>query len=181
MVSEGGLYAQGSFTAFGTETDAGDLGSAPVPAASNRRVLFSSITADRKGHRAEVLLQRYEVDFVLERSHWKILHLQVVEYFRCPYDRNRVRYARECFATDGMWLEALFTTPDSLPEDAHGKIFRIYPPPITDNTLRTAFLAVSRHFFLPCANTAISLVGIIKHCISFRYQKCKRQTSSLHN
>ena len=121
VVSEDGLAAQGSWTAFGTETDAGDLGPVPVTEESNRRVLLTSETAAGMQYRAEVLLQRYEVEFRKETSGWKILHLHVIEYFRCPYDRDWVRYAEERFATDGVWIENLFTTPDPLPEDAHGE------------------------------------------------------------
>ena len=121
VVAEDGQSAKGSWTAFGTETDAGDLGPEPVMDISNRRALFSSRTKDGRQYRAEVLLQRYEVDFIRETSQWKILHLHVIEYFRCPYDRDWVRYAEERFATDGIWLESLFTTPDPLPEDSHGE------------------------------------------------------------
>ncbi len=120
-VAEDGMTAKGSWTAFGTETDSGDLGPGPVTEESNRRVLLSSRTEDGKQYRAEILLQRYEVEFVRERGMWKILHLHVVEYFRCPYDRDWVRYAAERFETDGMWIETLFTTPDPLPEDSHGE------------------------------------------------------------
>lgn len=121
VVSDDGQSARGSWTAFGTETDAGDLGPVPVTEESNRRVLFSGETEDGRKYRAEVLLQRYEVEFCREDSGWKILRLHVVEFFRCPYDRDWVRYAEERFRTDGMWIEQLFTTPDPLPEDSHGE------------------------------------------------------------
>lgn len=121
VVSEDGLSAKGSWTAFGTETDAGDLGPVPVTEESNRRALLSSETEDGKQYRAEVLLQRYEVEFCKEETGWKILHLHVIEYFRCPYDRDWVRYAEARFATDGVWIENLFVTPDPLPEDSHGE------------------------------------------------------------
>ena len=121
VVAEDGRTAKGCWTAFGTETDPGDLGPAPVTDESNRRVLLDSRTEDGREYRAEVLLQRYEVEFRREETGWKILHLHVIEFFRCPYDRDWVRYARERFQTDGMWLEYLFTTPDPLPEDSHGE------------------------------------------------------------
>lgn len=121
VVSEDGLTAFGSWIAFGTETDAGDLGPVPVTEESNRRGLLTSETPEGMQYRAEVLLQRYEVEFRKEAEGWRILHLHVIEYFRCPYDRDWVRYAEERFATDGVWIENLFTTPDPLPEDSHGE------------------------------------------------------------
>ena len=127
VVAEDGMRARGSWTAFGTETDAGDLGPVPVEEKSNRRVLFSSRTEAGQEYRAEVLLQRYEAEFCREDGAWKILHLHVIEYFRCPYDRDWVRYARERFDTDGMWIESLFTTPDPLPEDSHGENLPEWP------------------------------------------------------
>lgn len=120
-VAEDGVTARGSWTAFGTETDAGDLGSAPVTEESNRRVLLSSETADGKQYRAEVLVQRYEAEFCREERGWKIRRLHVAEYFRCPYGKDWVAYARERFGTDGMWLESLFETPMPFPAEAHGE------------------------------------------------------------
>ena len=58
-----GTAVRGSWTALGTQTDAGDLGPVPVTEESNRRALFSSRTSDGKEYRAEVVLQRYEVTF----------------------------------------------------------------------------------------------------------------------
>lgn len=121
VIAEDGKTARGSWTAFATETDAGDLGPEIVEERSNRRVLYTSQTEDGKQYRAEVLLQRYEVVFRKEAAGWKILDLHVIEYFRCPYDRDWVAFAEERFATDGMWIEQLFTTPDPLPEDSHGE------------------------------------------------------------
>lgn len=119
-LGEGRTTAWGIWTALGTETDAGDFGPEPVTEQSNRRVLFSS-QWEGKQYRAEVLLQKYDVAFVLEAGGWKILHLHVLEYFRCPYDRDWVRYASERLETDGMWLESLFETPMPFPEDSHGE------------------------------------------------------------
>ncbi len=116
-----GASARGSWTAFATQTDAGELGSAPVPPGSNRRVLFTSRTADGRGYRAEVLLQHYEVEFRREGGDWKIRRLRVGEYFRCPWDRDWVAFARERFDTDGVWLESLFETSMPLPPEAHGE------------------------------------------------------------
>lgn len=121
LVASDGQTAHGSWTAFGTETDPGDLGPLPVTPESNRRALLSSQTDDGLQYRTEILVQRYEVDFVLENGSWKIRRLHVFEYFRCPYDRDWVRYARERFATDGVWLETLFTSPDPFPVEAHGE------------------------------------------------------------
>lgn len=120
-LAEDGTTAQGSWTAFGTQSDAGDLGENPVPPGSNRRVLFTSSTSDGKQYRAEVLLQRYEVDFRLERTGWKIRRLHVVEYFRCPFGEDWVSFARRRFDTDGVWLESLFETPMPLPAESHGE------------------------------------------------------------
>jgi hypothetical protein len=120
QIDPDGQHARGIWTAFATETDPGDFGPAPVTDESNRRVLFSS-SFEGKQYRAEVLLQKYDVRFVLRADGWKIAHLHVIEYFRCPYDRDWVRYARERFATDGMWLESLFETCLPFPEDAHGE------------------------------------------------------------
>ena len=83
--------------------------------------MLSSHTEDGRSYRAEVLLQKYDVTFVLEDTAWKILHLHVGEFFRCPYDRDWVLYAKERFETDGMWLEALFETPMEFPPVAHGE------------------------------------------------------------
>ncbi|MBR1780894.1 MAG: nuclear transport factor 2 family protein [Oscillospiraceae bacterium] len=120
-LSPDGRSAHGTWTAFGTETDAGDLSRTPVPEGSSRRVLFSSRTAEGQEYRAEILLQRYEVDFLVTDRGWRIQRLRVAELFRCPYDRDWVVYARERFETDGMWLESLFDTPMPFPEDAHGE------------------------------------------------------------
>lgn len=120
-LSPDGLTAQGSWTAFGTQTDAGDLGCAPVTEESNRRTLFTSATADGRQYRAEVLLQRYAVEFRREEAGWKIRRLHVMEYFRHPYDKDWVAFARERFDTDGVWLESLFETPMPLPPESHGE------------------------------------------------------------
>ena len=85
-----GTAVRGSWTALGTQTDAGDLGPVPVTEESNRRALFSSRTSDGKEYRAEVVLQRYEVTFHREDGLWRIYHLHVLEYFRCPYGRDWV-------------------------------------------------------------------------------------------
>lgn len=121
VLNSDGKRARGSWTAFGTETDPGDLGPEPVTEASNRRCLLSSHTEAGQAYRAEVLLQRYEVQFVKEAGAWRICHLHVMEYFRCPYNRDWVRYAKERFDTDGVWLERLFDSPFPLPEEAHGE------------------------------------------------------------
>lgn len=120
-VSQGGERARGLWMAFSTETDAGDLGIAPPDRADGRRALLSSITPDGRRYRAEILLQKYDVDFVLEDGAWKILHLHVSEYFRCPYDKDWVRYAGERLMTDGMWLESLFESSKPLPPQSHGE------------------------------------------------------------
>lgn len=116
-----GTAVRGSWTALGTQTDAGDLGPVPVTEESNRRALFSSRTSDGKEYRAEVVLQRYEVTFHREDGLWRIYHLHVLEYFRCPYGRDWVSYAQERFASDGVWLESMFDTSMALPPEAHGE------------------------------------------------------------
>ena len=120
-LSPEGDTARGSWTTFGTQTDAGDLGPEPVTEESNRRALFSSATPDGRQYRAEVLLQRYEVEFVREPEGWKIRRLHVLEYFRCPYGKDWVTYARERFGSDGVWLESLFDTPMPFPPESHGE------------------------------------------------------------
>lgn len=120
-VDTDGESARGLWTAFCTETDAGDLGSCPPEKSDSRRRLLSGRTSTGEEYRAEILLQRYDVDFIRENGVWKILHLHVYELFRCPYDRDWVVYAKERFATDGIWLEALFETPMPLPEASHGE------------------------------------------------------------
>lgn len=107
--------------AFSTETDGGDLGPVPPADSDTRRVLLSSMAEDENRYRAEILLQNYDVDFVLEEGAWKICRLHVREYFRCPFDKDWVRYARERFVTDGMWLESLFESPMPLPQESHGE------------------------------------------------------------
>lgn len=121
QINPDGQTACGVWMAFGTETDAGELGPEPLPEDSMRGALLSSQTEDGLRYRAEILLQRYCVDFRLEEGKWCIVHLHISEYFRCPYDKDWVRYAKERFATDGIWLEYLFTSPKPLPEDCHGE------------------------------------------------------------
>lgn len=121
QVSPDGESARGIWMAFSTETDAGDLGAAVPDISDARRALLSSETAEGKCYRAEILLQKYDVDFVVEDGEWKILHLHVSEYFRCPYDRDWVIYAKERFLTDGMWLESLFASSKPLPLKSHGE------------------------------------------------------------
>ena len=113
--------ATGVWMAFSTETDAGDLGVVKPLEADTRRVLLSSTGKDGKRYRAEILLQKYEVEFRMEEGEWRIYNLHVSEYFRCPYDRDWVRYAAERFVTDGMWLESLFESPEPLPPCSHGE------------------------------------------------------------
>lgn len=120
-VAADGSTVHGSWTAFCTQTDAGDLGPTPVTPKSNRRALFSSRTSDGQEYRAEILFQRYEAEFCREAGAWKILHLHVMEYFRCPYNKDWVTFAQERFDTDGIWLESLFETPMPLPDEAHGE------------------------------------------------------------
>lgn len=112
---------RGVWMALATQTDAGELGPAPPAADDNRRFLLSSRTRAGKSYRAEVLLQKYEVHFVMEEKEWKIQKLHVHEFFRCPFDQDWVTFARERFETDGIWLESLFETPMPLPEESHGE------------------------------------------------------------
>lgn len=120
-VAEDARTAHGRWMAFSTESDAGDLAEKPPLETDSRRFLLSSETKEKKRYRAEVLLQRYYVDFIREECGWRILHLRVAELFRCPYDRDWVRYATERFETDGMWLESLFETSMELPPESHGE------------------------------------------------------------
>lgn len=120
-VSEDKKSARGLWNVFSTETDAGDLSAAVPKEGDTRRALLSSVTEDGKRYRAEILLQKYDAEFILEDGAWKILHLHVSEYFRCPYDKDWVRYAAERFATDGMWLESLFESSEPLPPQSHGE------------------------------------------------------------
>lgn len=113
--------ARGLWTAFCTESDAGDLSPAPPDKSDGRRPLLTSVTEDGQCYRAEILLQRYDVSFVLENGQWRISHLHVGEYFRCPFSRDWVLFAKERFLNDGMWLESLFESPEPLPPNAHGE------------------------------------------------------------
>lgn len=121
IVFADGQTARGSWTAFATQTDAGDLGGAPVTEESNRRPLLTSQAPDGRQYRAEVLLQRYEVDFCREEAGWRIRHLHVLEYFRCPFGEDWVSFARRRFDSDGVWLESLFETQMPFPPEAHGE------------------------------------------------------------
>lgn len=114
-VSEDGQRARGVWMAIGTETDAGDLSVTPPKEDDGRRVLLSSQTEEGAQYRAEVLLQTQEVEFVRESGAWKIFTMHVGEYFRCPAGSDWVRFAKQRQITDGMWLESLFETPDSIP------------------------------------------------------------------
>lgn len=120
-ISEDGRKARGVWTAFGTETDAGDLGICVPGEKDSRRRLLSSVTKEGKRYRAEILVQKYDVTFERNDGQWKILGLHVKEFFRCPYDRDWVLFSRERFETDGMWLESLFESPMPLPESAHNE------------------------------------------------------------
>lgn len=120
-ISRDGQKARGLWTAFCTETDAGDLGICAPDKEDSRRALLSSITRDGRRYRAEILLQKYDVIFEKEDEVWKILSLHVGEVFRCPYDRDWVLFSQERFDTDGIWLESLFETPMPLPESAHNE------------------------------------------------------------
>lgn len=120
-ISADGKSARGLWTAFCTETDSGDLSSNPPKESDGRRALLSSKTRDGRYYRAEILLQKYDVQFVQEDGKWKIINLHIGEYFRCPYDQDWVLYARERFGTDGMWLESLFDSPMPLPPISHGE------------------------------------------------------------
>ncbi len=120
-IGSDGRSARGLWTAFCTETDAGDLSRVPPGESDERRALLTSRTPEGKYYRAEVLLQKYDVRFAAEGGEWKITQLHVGECFRCPYDRDWVLYAKERFGTDGMWLESLFETPMPLPAVSHGE------------------------------------------------------------
>lgn len=114
-VAADGNSARGIWMAFGTETDAGDLGLHAPGEGDQRRQLLSSADAGGRKYRAEWLLQKHEVRFVREEGAWKICTLHVSEFFRCPAGSDWVRYAAKRMETDGMWLESLFETPDPLP------------------------------------------------------------------
>lgn len=120
-VSGDGQAAFGLWMSLGTETDAGDLGPFPPRADEQRRLLMSSRTEDGKVYKAEWLWQKVEVRFRRENDSWRICNLHVSEYFRCPFGRDWVRFAAERFATDGMWLESLFESPEPLPPQSHGE------------------------------------------------------------
>jgi len=114
-VAEDGRSAKGVWMVVGTETDAGDLASDPPVEGDQRRVLLSSTTERGECYRAEVLLQKHEARFVKEDGGWKIHDLHISEYFRCPANSDWVAYAKTRQVTDGMWLEAMFETPDPIP------------------------------------------------------------------
>lgn len=115
-VAADGRSARGVWMVLGTETDPGDLAAVPPPADDQRRVLFSSQTAQGQRYRAETLLQKHEVRFVKEDGCWKIHDLHISEFFRCPAGGDWVSFAKARQVTDGMWLEAMFETPDPIPE-----------------------------------------------------------------
>lgn len=114
-LSADGLSARGLWMAFGTETDAGDLGQAAPAENDQRRVLLSSRDEEGRAYRAEVLLQQHEVEFRKEAGEWKIFRLHIGEFFRYPAGSDWVKYAKERQITDGMWLEYFFDTPDPIP------------------------------------------------------------------
>lgn len=116
QIAPDGQTAHGVWMVLGTETDAGDLAAEKPAESDQRRVLFSSCTAHGEQYRAEVLLQKHEVNFCKEGGAWKLHDLHISEYFRCPAGSDWVRYAKQRQVTDGMWLEAKFETPDPLPE-----------------------------------------------------------------
>ena len=114
-ISDNGEEARGLWMTACTETDAGDLGNAAPGEEDQRRILLSSETPDGKKYRAEILLQAHEVCFIKEHGKWKIRNLHAHEFFRCPAGSDWVTYAGKRQVTDGMWLEAMFETPDPIP------------------------------------------------------------------
>ncbi|HPF54249.1 MAG TPA: nuclear transport factor 2 family protein [Eubacteriales bacterium] len=114
-IAKDGLTARGVWMVIGTESDAGDLAKDKPKEDDERRVLLSSVTEKGEAYRAEVLLQKHEVEFRKEDGVWKIFRLHISEFFRCPAGRDWVSYAKERQITDGMWLEYMFETPDPYP------------------------------------------------------------------
>lgn len=114
-IAEDGLSARGVWMVYGTESDSGDLGLNPPASNDERRILLSSKDEEGRAYRAEVLLQKHEVNFKKEDGKWKIFSLHISEFFRYPASSDWVRYAKERQVTDGMWLEYFFETPDPIP------------------------------------------------------------------
>ena len=114
-VDADGLHARGVWMVLGSESDAGDLARNKPGINDQRRVLLSSQTEAGEAYRAELLLQKHELLFQKEDGQWRILRLHVSEFFRCPAGSDWISYAKTRQVTDGMWLEAMFDTPDPLP------------------------------------------------------------------
>lgn len=116
-----GKTAKGVWMSIGVETDAGDLGPKPVEGYEQRKLLTST-TADGKRFKAEWMWQKFEIEFIKEKTGWKIWHLHAYDVFRCPYDENWVTYAEKRFQIDGLGIEAIYTKnvpygPDEPPEN----------------------------------------------------------------
>lgn len=116
-----GDTATGAWTACGVELDAGDLGPHP-PADAQARALLSSQTADGAAYACEWIWQRLQVRLCREDGVWKIWQLRVLDLLRAPYDRDFMQFSTARWATDGVRIDACFTSnipfaPGELPEN----------------------------------------------------------------
>lgn len=110
-------YAHGVWTSVGLELDAGELGICP-PKSSQERALLTSVSDDGRAFKAEWLWQKFDADFLLEDSKWKIWHLHCCELIRAPFDQNPVTFANRRFDTDGLRIDAAFTSNIPYPPGA---------------------------------------------------------------
>ncbi len=104
-----GQSARGLWTSSGIETSAGDFSPQP-PQGLEARALLTSVTADGRQYKAEWIWQKFAVDFIRQADGWRIWHLHACELMRCPFDQDWVRFSLQRFATDGLRIDAQFTS-----------------------------------------------------------------------
>ncbi len=108
-IADDGNSATGVWLMTELDTDAGDLG-AERPADPERRKLFTSRTEEGQAYQAEISLWKLAISFRREEGAWKIWRLHQFDMLRFPCGKDWVQFAKERFATDGMRLDAWFTS-----------------------------------------------------------------------
>ena len=104
-----GERARGMWDALGLDLDAGDLG--PITSGDETiRALLTSRTADGARYRAEWTVQRLQAELSREDGAWRIVHLRILDYLRSPMTSDPVAFSRARWQTDGIRLDAAFTS-----------------------------------------------------------------------
>ncbi len=115
-ISEDVTEAEGLWMLTELDTDAGDLGK-EKPKDPDRRKVFTSVTEDGQAYQAEISIWKLAVKFRKENDGWKIQNLHQYDLLRFPCGSDWVRFATARFLTDGMRLDAWFTSNLPFGED----------------------------------------------------------------